>query len=174
MNVSVNTENGAATRAENKPEQDEDDVETPEPDASDEATSTRSLRTVVRAIERHHVRALMLEHTATMVMNHFAGNEAQGPKYWLKVPGGGPFIAFHDDVHELEMDLLEMASMERTRVAELMTSPVAVSAGAVDLERPPYRPFQPVPEGEGVVPTNIPREVYGKMHQRREAPKAGG
>jgi hypothetical protein len=109
----------------------------------------------------------MLEHAIGLIADHFRGNEVHGPKYWLKIPGGGPFVPSHDDVHELELDLRQMASDERTTVAALIASPVTVRPKDVDLERPPYRPFEPVPEDEGVEPVNILREVYRKTHQRR-------
>jgi hypothetical protein len=167
MSASTNTETATDETPAVAGVPDPVDVEPPEPQPPNGDTSTRSMRTVLRAIERHHVRALILEHVIGIVADRFRGNEVRGPKYWLKVPGGGPFVPFHDDVHELELDLRQMASDERTKVAALIASPVTMSPKDVDIERPPYRPFEPVPEDEGVEPVDILREVYGKTRQPR-------
>jgi hypothetical protein len=111
------------------------------------------MRVVMRAVARAQARALMYERLAIEAGDLFRGNDFRPPRLLLKLPGGGPFPVEVEDVMEVEGELAQMASMERSRIAGLMASTVHADPEEVDLHREvPGKANVPVPEGECMVP----------------------
>ena len=105
--------------------------------------ATRSLTVVLRALARHHSRALMLERLAYVAMEEFLGLEGRPPTKLLKLPNGAKFTVESDDALELNMELARMALEERFKLQQIEAAGVRVDPAAVDI----------VPR---VAPTGIP------------------
>jgi hypothetical protein len=73
------------------------DIETKDP-----PIATRSLTVVLRALGRHHSRALMLERLAYVAMEEFLGLEGRPPTKLLKLPNGAKFTVESDDATRAE------------------------------------------------------------------------
>jgi hypothetical protein len=118
----------------------------------------RTYCAVARAILRGQTRALILEHAARVAGEDFRGSEVAPPRMLLTVPGGGPFPAELNDVCELEIDLMQMAAVERQKIARLMDCPVTVDPSDVD---------HPIPlRGAG---TRLPQD--GRVERNDVEPK---
>jgi hypothetical protein len=101
--------------------------------SSQEPVATRSLTVVLRALGRHHSRALMLERLAYVAMEEFLGMEGRPPTKLLKLPNGAKFTVESDDALELNIELSRMALEERFKLQQIEAAGVHVNPSAVDI-----------------------------------------
>jgi hypothetical protein len=130
--------------------------------SSQEPVATRSLTVVLRALGRHHSRALMLERLAYVAMEEFLGIEGRPPTKLLKLPNGAKFTVESDDALELNMELSRMALEERSSCSR-SRPPVFTST------RPQSTSWRgPLLPASQARPVNAWSTILGtKLHRRR-------
>jgi len=105
-----------------------------------QAVATRSLDVVLRAVERHQARSIMLTRLAHVALEEFHGTECHPPTKLVRLPNGIRYAVEPDDAAELYLELLRMAGEERSQLSKIHAAAVQVEPSAVDLPATPYIP----------------------------------
>ena len=113
-----------------------------------EPVETRSLRVVLRAVERHQSRSLMLTRLAHVVLEEFHGTEGRPPSKLVRLPNGIRYAVEPDDSQELYLELLRMAGEERAQLVEIHQAAVQIAPTAVDIPAPLHASGTPAPPDE--------------------------
>lgn len=116
-----------------------DEVASP-PSSEEKPVETRSLRVVLRALERHQSRSLMLTRLAHVVLEEFHGTEDRPPTKQIQLPNGLKYTVEPDDSIELHLELLRLAGEERSQLVAIHEAAVQIAPSAVDLPATPYVP----------------------------------
>ena len=126
------------------------DAEKPVPGAP----VTRSLGSVVRALEQQQTIAVLFEHLAAHVAVSFRGNESAAPTKLLRTLSGSARRAEIEDVLLVEEMLGQLAVTARERMARLQAARVIVSE-----------------EDAAPCPTEVPMQVGDEVVDRNRAAK---
>jgi hypothetical protein len=105
-----------------------------------QAVATRSLDVVLRAVERHQARSIMLTRLAHVALEEFHGTECHPPTKLVRLPNGIRYAVEPDDAAELYLELLRMAGEERSQLQAIHAAAVQVEPSAVDLPATAYVP----------------------------------
>jgi len=116
------------------------------PTGEEQPMATRSLAVVLRAVERHQARAIMLKYLADVALEAFHGLEGRPPTKLVRLPNGIRFAVEPDDAVELHLELARMASEERSQLVTIHQAAVQIEPSAVDLPATPYIPGTAPPD----------------------------
>jgi hypothetical protein len=139
-----------------------------------EATATRSLVVVLRALQRHQARSVMLERVALLALEEFRGTEVAPPRKLLRFPNGIRFAVEPTDAEEIYLDLRRMAGEERLKMLAIHAAAVEIAPSAVDISSPPYVPDAPCPPEEYGTAVDNPGHRAGAAPAAPKSSARGG